>query len=175
MQLKEQALSNTKQKIEELSENQRKNILTLKTLNNQIEQEVLKSPIDGTIHLTEEFKGQTELPKGTVIAELYPKQSKNTLSFTAFIPADEVTRIKIDMPVHFKIDKKGVSTKTINGLLKEISENSSSTEKGNFYTIKGTLEPSEYINSRYGQTGELSLIIGKKTYWQQIQDVLKNN
>ena len=174
-QLKEQALSNTKQKIEELSENQRKNILTLKTLNNQIEQEVLKSPIDGTIHLTEEFKGQTELPKGTVIAEIYPKQSKNTLSFTAFIPADEVTRIKIDMPVHFKIDKKGVSTKTINGLLKEISENSSSTEKGNFYTIKGTLEPSEYLNSRYGQTGELSLIIGKKTYWQQIQDALKNN
>ena len=110
-----------------------------------------------------------------MIAEIYPKQSKNTLSFTAFIPADEVTRIKIDMPVHFKIDKKGVSTKTINGLLKEISENSSSTEKGNFYTIKGTLEPSEYLNSRYGQTGELSLIIGKKTYWQQIQDVLKNN
>ena len=73
-------------KIEELSENQRKNILTLKTLNNQTEQEVLKSPIDGTIHLTEEFKGQTELPKGTVIAEIYPKQSKKQLSFTVAFP-----------------------------------------------------------------------------------------
>lgn len=174
-QLKEQVLSNTKQKIDELLENQRKNILTLKTLNNQIEKEVLKSPIDGTIQLNEEFKGQTELPKGTIIAEIYPKQSKKKLSFKAFIPADEVTRIKKDMPVHFKIDKKGVSTKTINGLLKEISENSSSTDKGTFYTINGTLETSKYLNSRYGQTGELSIIIGKKTYWQQIQDVLKNN
>ncbi|PCR99044.1 hypothetical protein RR45_GL001647 [Lactococcus chungangensis CAU 28 = DSM 22330] len=55
------------------------------------------------------------------------------------------------------------------------SENSSSTDKGTFYTITGTLETSKYLNSRYGQTGELSIIIGKKTYWQQIQDVLKNN
>lgn len=169
-ELQEQALSNTKQKIEDLSENQRKNMLTLKTLNNQLDQEVLKSPVDGTIHLNEDLKGQTELPKGTIIAEIYPKQTEKKLSFTAFIPADEITRVKINMPVHFKIDKKGLSTKTINGSLKEISENSSSTEKGTFYTIKGTLEPSKYLKSRYGQTGEVSLIIGKKTYWQQIKN-----
>ena len=39
-------------------------MLTLKTLNNQSDQEVLKSPVDGTIHLNEDLKGQTELPKG---------------------------------------------------------------------------------------------------------------
>ena len=49
---------------------------TLKTLNNQLDQEVLKSPVDGTIHLNEDLKGQTELPKGTIIAEIYPKQTE---------------------------------------------------------------------------------------------------
>ena len=31
-------------------------MLTLKTLNNQSDQEVLKSPVDGTIHLNEDLK-----------------------------------------------------------------------------------------------------------------------
>ena len=72
-------------------------MLTLKTLNNQSDQEVLKSPVDGTIQLHEDLKGQTELTKGTIIAEIYPKQTEKKLSFTAFIPADEITRVKINM------------------------------------------------------------------------------
>ncbi len=60
------------------------------------------------------------------------------------------------------IDKKGVASQTIEGTLKEISETSITTEQGTFYTIKGTLQPSKYFNNRYGMTGEVSLIIGKK-------------
>ncbi|MEG0256406.1 HlyD family efflux transporter periplasmic adaptor subunit [Vagococcus sp.] len=124
--------------------------------------------------MNEEVTGQIDVSKGTVLAEIYPKQKESQLMFTALLPADEVTRIKAGMGVHFKLDKKGVASQTIEGTLKEISETSITTEQGTFYTIKGTLQPSKYFNNRYGMTGEVSLIIGKKTYWQQIKDTLLN-
>lgn len=94
--------------------------------------------------------------------------------FTALVPANESMRIKLGMAVHFKLDKKGGVTKIIDGTLNEISENSTTTEQGTFYTIKGLLNAPEDFTSRYGLTGELSLVIGKKTYWQQLKDILFN-
>ncbi|MEB5927495.1 hypothetical protein MXE74_13185 [Enterococcus faecalis] len=84
-------------------------------------------------------------------------------------------RIKLGMAVHFKLDKKGGVTKIIDGTLNEISENSTTTEQGTFYTIKGTLKAPKDFISRYGLIGELSLIVGEKTYWQQLKDFMLNN
>lgn len=173
-QTKELALATTKQKVIELTETQKKNETTLKTLNEQLTQSILKAPITGTVHLNEEVKGQLEVPKGTTLAEIYPKSKDPQLTFTAFIPTSESLRIKPGMRVHFKVDKKGVATKTIDGTLTGISENSTTTDQGTFYTIKGILNPSDNFTSRYGLTGELSLIVGKKTCWQEIKDILFN-
>lgn len=173
-QTKEQLMATTKQKMIELNELQYKNEVTLKNLNEQLEKGSLRAPQNGFIHLNEEVKGQIEVPKGTLLAEIYPPIQKNVLNFTTFIPSNEATRVKPKMAVHFKLDKKGVSAETLNGILTEISETSTKTKYGNFYTAKGTLEASNKLTSRYGLTGELSFIIGKKTYWQHIKDTLLN-
>lgn len=171
---KEQAISGTRQKITETNGFQNKNKVTLKSINEQLEQGSLKAPIDGTIHLNDEVKDQTEMLKGTIIAEIYPQKDGKQMTFTAYLPANEMTWVKTGMKVHFKLDKKGVAESTINGQLTEISENSVNNEKGTFYIIKGSLQPLDNFTSRYGLTGELSLIVGKKTYWQQIKDILLN-
>lgn len=173
-QNKELSLATTKQKITELTDTQQKNELALKTINEQITQSILKAPITGTVHLNDTVKNQLEIPKGTTLAEIYPKPKNSFLTFTALIPANESMRIKVGMTVHFKLDKKGVATKIIDGTLNEISENSTTTEQGTFYTIKGILNAPKDFTNRYGLTGELSLIIGKKTYWQQLKDILFN-
>lgn len=173
-QNKELSLATTKQKITELTDTQQKNELALKTINEQITQSTLKAPITGTVHLNDTVKNQLEIPKGTILAEIYPK-SKDRLMFTALVPANESMRIKLGMAVHFKLDKKGGVTKIIDGTLNEISENSTTTEQGTFYTIKGTLKAPKDFISRYGLIGELSLIVGKKTYWQQFKDFMLNN
>lgn len=173
-QNKELSLTTTKQKITELTDTQQKNELTLKTINEQITQSTLKAPFTGTVHLNDTVKNQLEIPKGTILAEIYPKSKDSHLMFTALIPANESMRIQSGMAVHFKLDKKGVATKIINGTLNEISENSTTTEQGTFYTIKGSLKAPKNFTSRYGLTGELSLIVGKKTYWQQLKDILFN-
>ena len=173
-QSKELALATAKEKVAELTETQKKNDIALKTINEQLTQSTLKAPITGTIHLNAEVENQLEVPKGTTLAEVYPEHKNSELRFTALLPTSESMRVKPGMDIHFKLDKKGVATKTINGTLKEISENSTTTDQGTFYTIKGILNPSDNFTSRYGLTGELSLIVGKKTYWQEIKDILFN-
>lgn len=173
-QTKEQALASTKQKLSELTDNQKKNDTALKTLTEQINLSTLTAPTDGIIHVNDEIKGQVEVSKGTLLAEIYPNKPLGKLNFTALIPANEMTPIKTGMPVHFKLDKKGVASTTMNGTLTEISETSSTSKQGAFYTVKGTLTPPKAFNNRYGLTGELSLIVGKKTYWNSMKDLLLN-
>lgn len=173
-QSKEQLLALTKQKVLEWKELQEKNNINLKNITEQIEKGRLKAPIDGTVHLNEETKGQLEIPKGTVLAEIYPKMKTNLLNFTAHIPTNEIVRVKTNMEVHFKLDKNGVATETLSGTLTEISENSITSNQGTFYIVKGILNSKDSLPTRYGLTGEISLIIGKKTYWQQIKEYLLN-
>ncbi len=109
-----------------------------------------------------------------MLAEIYPIHEKSKMKFTALLPANESTYIKEGMKVHFKLDQKGGAPITIDGTLDEISENSTATEKGVFYAVKGTLKTTQSFPFRYGLTGELSLIVGEKTYWQQIVDVFLN-
>lgn len=174
IQIKEQAITATKQKIKELSSTENKNKQTIQLLNEQIQQAVIKAPITGKIHLNDEVKGLTEIPKGTVIAEIYPALNKEKQLFTAYISSSDMTRIKVNMPVHLKIDNKGVKTEILNGKLTQIAETSTPTEKGDFYLVKGTISIPKKLDIRYGITGELSLIIGKKTYLQQIKDWIFN-
>ncbi|BDP85349.1 hypothetical protein EfmAA610_25590 [Enterococcus faecium] len=167
----EQAITTVKQTVTELNEKQEKNQSVIKSLDDQLSKGILKAPVSGTVHLNEETKGQAELAKGTVLAEIYPIHEKSKMKFTALLPANESTYIKEGMKVHFKLDQKGGAPITIDGTLDEISENSTATEKGVFYAVKGTLKTTQSFPFRYGLTGELSLIVGEKTYWQQIVDV----
>lgn len=170
----EQAITTVKQTVTELKEKQAKNQSVIKSLDNQLSQGVLKAPLSGTLHLNEETKEQKELAKGSVLAEIYPLHDKSKMTFTAFLPANESTYVKEGMKVHFKLDQKGVDPVTIDGTLDEISENSTVTENGVFYSVKGSLKTIQSTPIRYGLTGELSLIVGEKTYWQQIVDVFLN-
>ncbi|MBK4879629.1 iron ABC transporter ATPase [Enterococcus faecium] len=170
----EQAITTVKQTVTELNEKQEKNQSVLKSLDDQLSKGILKAPVSGTVHLNEETKGQAELAKGTVLAEIYPIHEKSKMKFTALLPANESNYIKEGMKVHFKLDQKGGAPITIDGTLDEISENSTATEKGVFYAVKGTLKTTQSFPFRYGLTGELSLIVGEKTYWQQIVDVFLN-
>lgn len=136
-QNKEQLLAKTKQDIIEFDDKQKKIEVSIKQLKEKIQQGILKAPIDGTISLNEEFKTMIDIPKGALIAEIYPTTGNREQTFTAQLPANEMTRIKKGMNVHFTLDKKGVAAKIVDGKLTGISETSETTENGTFYTVTG--------------------------------------
>lgn len=172
-QSKEEILAKTKQKILELDESEKKKKVLLENINGQIDLGTVRAKKDGILHLNDAVKEQTFLPKGTLLAEIYPPFKDDEIPFTARIPANEMTHIKTGMLVHFKLDRKAVAT-TLDGEITEIPETSTTTEEGIFYLIKGRLKSNKKIVDRYGLTGELSLIIGKNTYWEQIKKFLLN-
>ncbi len=85
-----------------------------------------------------------------------------------------MTSVRTGMEVHFKLDKKGVAPTVIKGTLTEISETSNTSKQGAFCIVNGILASPKNFNNRYGLTGELSLIVGKKTYWNSLKDILLN-
>ncbi|TRW66710.1 HlyD family efflux transporter periplasmic adaptor subunit [Lactococcus lactis] len=114
------------------------------------------------------------IPKGEVIAEIYPEINDKEIQFTSQIQASDLTQVKTGMKVHFKLDSKGNDPIMMDGKIDEIAVNATNSERGTFYLIKGTLKQSNHVhfNSRYGLSGRLSLIVGKKTYFNVLKDII---
>lgn len=174
-QTKEQLIATAKEQQTTYTTEKEKNEVTLKSIENELSNSKIDASIDGTVHLDSAYEETKNIPKGTVVAEIYPKKEKNQMEFISQISAEEMTHIKKGMLVHVKIDKKGISNQALDGKLTEISETSTSTEQGVFFTVKGVVTVPNQTTVRYGLVGDVSLVIGKKTYWNQLIDFMFNN
>ncbi|PZL76991.1 bacteriocin secretion accessory protein [Enterococcus plantarum] len=171
---KEQQVAIIKEKKQELLLSYEENEATLKNIEYELKNETVYAPSDGVIHLASEYKSMKEIPKGTIVADIYPLISTTEMTVVAQIPANEMTYVKVGMPIHLKLDKKGISERILNGKLTEISETSTTTEQGVFYSVKGLVTIPKNTEFRYGLTGDMTFVIGKKTYWKQLKDLLFN-
>lgn len=176
-QLVEQTIATAKQKSIEFKEAQEKYNLELQEVNKQIQDEIITSPIDGFVHINYNVKDQKIIPKGEVIAEIYPEIKPGKIEFTSQIEASDLTQVKSGMRVHFKLDSKGNSPIIMEGKIKEISANAETSERGSFYIVKGFLKQTNKtpFNSRYGLNGRLSLIVGKKSYFNVLKEMIIKN
>lgn len=174
-QTKEQQIAVAKEQQKELLAEKEKNEVTLKSIENELKNGTIVAPMDGTIHLNSSYEKVGNIAKGTVIADIFDKRNKGILTIISRIPSDEMTHIKVGMPIHMKLDKKGVSEKVLNGEITEISETSTTTEEGTFFVVKGKIDVSKKNSLRYGLTGEIFFVIGKKTYINQIIDFMFDN
>jgi len=125
------------------------------------------------LHVENDIFGQNMISKGTIIAEIFPQKSDKKLRFTTLIPANEIANVKCGMAVHFKLDQKDGTPAILEGTLSEIPESSTETKQGSFYIVKGHLKSKSNVDTRYGLNGQLSIIVGKKTYGELIEDILK--
>lgn len=173
-QTKQQQIATAKEQQKAFLVEKEKIGVTLGNIESELKNSELTASIDGTIHLESSYEETKTIPKGSVIAEIYSKNEKNQMEFVSQIPADEMTHIKKGMPIHMKIDKKGISEQPLDGYLTEISETSTSTEQGVFFAVKGVVATPKKTSLRYGLVGDLSLVIGKKTYWDQLIDFMFN-
>lgn len=172
-QTKEQQIATAKEQQKELMSEKEKNEVTLKSVESDLQSAQMIAPVEGTIHLRESYEKVEEIPKGTVIAEIYETVDQNTLTVVSQISADEMTPIKVGMPIHMKLDKKGVSEQVLDGTVTEISETSTTTEAGTFFVVKGKIKNKQKA-IRYGLTGDISFVTGKKTYWDQLISFMFN-
>ncbi|MGX7201450.1 HlyD family efflux transporter periplasmic adaptor subunit [Enterococcus plantarum] len=174
-QTKEQQIAAAKEKQKELLAAKEKNEVTLKSVENELKNSKILAPIDGTIHLNQSYEKVKDIPKGTVIADIYTKSNEKKLIVESQISSDKMSHIKVGMPIRMRLDRKGISEQILTGKVTEIAETSTTTEAGTFFVVKGEVKISEKNTVRYGLTGSLLFVIGKKTYWNQLMDFMFNN
>lgn len=171
IKLKEEYIEQVKTKLNELEKERVSTLEEQKKLNNLKDSYILKSPNSGIIHLNNEIDmTATQIPKGTTLATIFiPNKDKIMIETT--IPANEINKIKIGGDFNFRLDQKSLSKKVYKGKITEISQTSNITESGIFYVVKGTMK-NNIKNIKYGEMGQISIIVGKKTYLEYIKDIL---
>lgn len=141
---------------------------SLKNIDNTFE---IIAPESGVIHLNSEVDTtSSQVPKGTKLATLFVSNGEKR-EIETLIPANEINKIKTGETYKLELDQKGVSREIYKGKITEISQTSTVTEQGSFYTVKGALDKS-IGEIRYGEIGRLSIIVGKKSYFNYLKDIL---
>lgn len=176
-QLREQKIADAKNHSNEMSIEKKEKAITLKSIERELTSQCILAPDQGTIHLKESYENTKDIAKGSVVAEIYKNDNQNTMVVDAQITSEKMTAIKVGMPISMRLDSNDGSKYVLKGKVTDISTTSSITEEGNFFAVKGQVKipvnKQEFL--RYGLTGDVSFIVGKKSYWDQIIDFLFSN
>lgn len=176
-QLREQKIADAKNHSNEMSIEKKEKAITLKSIERELTSQCILAPDQGTIHLKESYENTKDIAKGSVVAEIYKNDNQNTMVVEAQVTSEKMTAVNVGMPISMRLDSNDGSKYVLKGKVTDISTTSSVTEVGNFFAVKGQVKipvnKQEFL--RYGLTGDVSFIVGKKSYWDQIIDFLFSN
>ncbi|RXA66986.1 bacteriocin secretion accessory protein [Enterococcus casseliflavus] len=176
-QLREQKIADAKNHSNEMSIEKKEKAITLKSIERELTSQRILATDQGTIHLKESYENTKDIAKGSVVAEIYKNDNQNTMVVEAQVTSEKMTAINVGMPISMRLDSNDGSKYVLKGKVTDISTTSSVTEVGNFFAVKGQVKipvnKQEFL--RYGLTGDVSFIVGKKSYWDQIIDFLFSN
>lgn len=146
--------------------------INIKSENNN---QTVKSPITGVLHLKENISNKTYLPLGTEIADIYPKLTRNTpLIVNFYVPTSRLNNLKIGQKIKFNASQQGPNPLIVKGKIKQIDGAATETKNGNFYKVIANISPNpnDMHKIKYGLTGNVSIITGKKTWFNYIKDLI---
>lgn len=149
----------------------------LTTLQDQATDSTLKAPTTGVLHLDDSLRGKKYLPSGTTLAEIYPVlQHQKKVALTLMVIPNDITSIKKSQNVRLKIARHVPVPLVLNGKVTQIDSGPTVTKDTNVFkvTAQVNLTPKQARTLRYGLAGEVSIITGKKTYWNFLKDQLLN-
>lgn len=171
---KEQILSETATKKQLIEVEKEKNIVILKEIDQELKKSHIQAQMDGILHLENKYNDFDSIPKGTVVAKIFPNISKKKkLEVVILVPSAEIYNIDKGMHFRFKVDKKGVEEENLSGEIVNISQSSNPSKSGSYYEVRGILnEGTSKKRLKYGTTGEISIIVGKKTYFNYLKDII---
>lgn len=136
---------------------------------------VVRAETSGVLHLNKEVKGMSEVPQGTVVAQIYPKLTASTgLNICLNIPVSEISAIREGQVVKLSNYKQHERPLIITGVVTSISTSPIRTEHGNYYEVRAKVNPDEgqlnYV--RYGYQGTTVVVTGSKSYFNYYKDML---
>ncbi len=136
---------------------------------------VLSAKQDGILHVSSEFEGQTLLPQGSQIAEIYPDIVKTQkVAIRYYVDSTHVSQLKKGQTVRLTLEKISNHAIIITGKISKIASSATQTKEGNFFEITAIATVSKQDSSKlkYGLQGKTISVIGKKTFFDYYKDKL---
>ncbi|KRO09291.1 leucocin a secretion protein [Paucilactobacillus hokkaidonensis] len=133
------------------------------------------APATGVIHSLVSNERVRYYPKGSEIAAIYPRISKQKkIAVECFVQSSKIVNLKKGQQVRFKLTNKNPKSLTLNGKISKIDSAATQTKAGNFFRVKAELNlpRDQRLNLHYGIQGQIMLVTDHKTYFNYYKDLI---
>lgn len=155
-----------KSKLDELN-------LNIAIQNEDLQKSTISSPKSGVLHVVDEMKSKNWIATGTTIAQIYPSLNVGkTIHIITYINSEEMSSVHLNDWLKFTSKKEITDNLTLKCKISEISVAPEKTAKGSFFKVTAHTKVTKEnkTNLRYGLEGSVSIITGKKTYFDYYKD-----
>lgn len=171
--LKNKTLANINQEISRIETSSIKLNGHSESINNEILNQQILSPSTGIIHIENDQTKLKYFQNGSKIADIYPKLTNKTHLITNFyIPTNQLNGLKLGQSIRFKANQSGPKPILIKGNIIKISSAEIYKDKKSYYKVTARIDPTkqDYKQLNYGLLGNVTIITGKKTWFNYIKD-----
>ncbi len=176
--LRNQQVSQAQEQLNQVNKDKESLQAQLEQANIRKEATSLYANSNGVLHLNSQIKGESYIPQGTVIGQIYPNLSEaKNVAITYYVNSNYINQLKKQQTVRFTLNTVGKTPTVIKGEIVSLDKAATETKNGNFFkvTAKVNVTSQDRENLTYGMQGKVVSIIAKKTFFNYFKDKLLNN
>ncbi|HEP1250026.1 bacteriocin secretion accessory protein [Streptococcus pyogenes] len=144
---------------------------------NTLKETELRASVAGIVHVNPEVIDSSIIPKGTIIAQIFPKlEDAKEARIETYISSRDITSLKIGDTVKFKTQDSSNKEVTLQSKITSIDSSATKTKEGSYFKViaKVKLSSKQLEDLKYGSSGDLVVITGEKTYLKYYIDKFLN-
>lgn len=176
--LRNQQVSQAQEQLNQVNKDKESLQAQLEQANIRKEATSLYANSNGVLHLNSQIKGESYIPQGTVIGQIYPNLSKaKNVAITYYVNSNYINQLKKQQTVRFTLNTVGKTPTVIEGEIGSLDKAATETKNGNFFkvTAKVNVTSQDREHLTYGMQGKVVSVIAKKTFFNYFKDKLLNN
>ena len=176
--LRNQQVSQAQEQLNQVNKDKESLQAQLEQANIRKEATSLYANSNGVLHLNSQIKGESYIPQGTVIGQIYPNLSKaKNVAITYYVNSNYINQLKKQQTVRFTLNTVGKTPTVIEGEIVSLDKAATETKNGNFFkvTAKVNVTSQDREHLTYGMQGKVVSVIAKKTFFNYFKDKLLNN
>lgn len=176
--LRNQQVSQVQEQLNQVNKDKESLQAQLEQANIRKEATSLYANSNGVLHLNSQIKGESYIPQGTVIGQIYPNLSEaKNVAITYYVNSNYINQLKKQQTVRFTLNTVGKTPTVIKGEIVSLDKAATETKNGNFFkvTAKVNVTSQDRENLTYGMQGKVVSVIAKKTFFNYFKDKLLNN
>lgn len=176
--LRNQQVSQAQEQLNQVNKDKESLQAQLEQANIRKEATSLYANSNGVLHLNSQIKGESYIPQGTVIGQIYPNLSEaKNVAITYYVNSNYINQLKKQQTVRFTLNTVGKTPTVIKGEIVSLDKAATETKNGNFFkvTAKVNVTSQDREILTYGMQGKVVSVIAKKTFFNYFKDKLLNN